>query len=283
MLRKRRCAPGSAINSSYPMNLQAWADFAERQLIAAMIVGHVALTIFFQIPAIRPEFPLVEIIADTLPFTQSVLLIGWGVLGPGRIVFRLFAILGLAALYGLWTLHWGLAETEHLVAVFAAIDLGTLAACLGLVAGRHCIRYCDPLPQPARLQYSLRWLMAMITLYAILLAAGNRLRLYVAPLENVPPWIGWTLLGLTFAAVTLLSAWAVLKADNLWIGGVIALVAAPLCGLLLTLLVSRDDEALPFAGWMEAHAAILCLSLVPLRMSGYRLAAMSQDSPAASE
>ncbi|MBC7852482.1 MAG: hypothetical protein IAF94_03515, partial [Pirellulaceae bacterium] len=223
------------------MKLQAWADFAERQQIAAMIIGHVVLTIIFQIPAIRPEFPLAEILADTLPFTQAVLLIGWGILGPGRIALRLFAILGLAALYGLWTLHWGLAETEHLVAVFAAIELGTLAVCLGLVSQRQCIRYCDPPPQPSRLQYSLRWLMVMITLYAVLLAAGNRLRQYVAPLESVPPWVGWSLLGLAFAAVTLLSAWAVLKAENLWISVVTALVAAPLCGLLLTLLVSRDD------------------------------------------
>lgn len=276
-------APGAELNSSCQMNLQAWADFAERQLVAAMIVGHVALTIFFQIPAIRPEFPLVEIIADTLPFTQSVLLIGWGILGPGRVSLRLFAILGLAAVYGAWTLRSGVAEAEHLVAVFAAIDLGTLAVCLGLVAWRQCICYCDPPPQGARLQYSLRWLMVMITLYAVLLVAGNRLRQFVAPLESVPTRVGWSLLGLAFAAVTLLSVWAVLKAENLWISGVIALVAAPLCGILLTLLVSRDKEVLPFAGWMEAHAAILGLSLVPLRMSGYRLAAASQDSPAASE
>ena len=117
----------------------------------------------------------------------------------------------------------------------------------------------------------------------VLLAAGKQLRQYVAPLESVPLWVGCSLLGLAFAAVTLLTAWAVLKAENLWISGVIALVAAPLCGILLTLLVGRDEEVLPFAGWMEAHAAMLGLSLVPLRMSGYRLAAASQDSPAASE
>lgn len=265
------------------MKLQAWADFAERQFIAAMIAGHVALTILFQIPAIRPEFPSVEIIADTLPFSQSALLIGWGILGPGRITLRLFSILGLAVVYGAWTLHWGLAETERLLAIFVAIEAGILLVCLGLLACKQQIFYCEVPPQATRLQYSLRWLLAMITLYAMLLAAGNRLRQYAAPLETVPPWVACTLLGVTFAAVTLLTAWAVLKADNLWLSGVIALVAAPLLGVLLTLLVGREDEALHFAGWMEAHAAIFGLSLVPLRMSGYRLGYLSQESPSPGE
>lgn len=265
------------------MKLQAWADFAERQFIAAMIVGHMALTILFQMPAIFPKFPAVEIVADTLPFTQSVLLIGWGLLGPGRLSLRLFAILGLAAVYGVWTLRWGLAETENLMAVFAAIELGTVAVCLGLLASRQSLCYCDPPPQPARLQYSLRWLLVMMTVYAILVVAGKGLRQSVVPLESVPAWVGWSLLGLTFAAVTLLTAWAVLKAENPWIGGAIALTAAPLLGMLLTWLVGRDKDMLAFAGWMQAHAAILGLSLVPLRMSGYRLGRAVQDSPAAAE
>lgn len=261
------------------MNLQTWANFWERQLIVAMIFGHLVLTILFQIPAIRPEFPTAEILADTLPFTQSALLIGWGVLGPGKMMVRLFAIPGLAAVYGAWSLHWGEAESGHLLAVFAALELGTLAVCLGLFAWKQRIHYCDLPPPSKRFQYSLRWLLAMITLYAVLLVAGNHLRQFAAPLENVPTWVAWTLLGITFAAVTLLTAWAVLKAENLWTSGVIALVAAPLLGILLTLLLGRDEEALPFAGWMEAHAAIFGLSLVPLRMSGYRLESVSQDSP----
>ncbi|MFN0017220.1 MAG: hypothetical protein ACKVP0_03110 [Pirellulaceae bacterium] len=260
------------------MNLQAWANFAERQLLSAMILGHVVLTILFQMPAIRPEFPAVEIIADTLPFTQSALLIGWGILGPGRIAVRLFSVLGLAAVYGAWTLHWGLAETNDLTAIFVAVEVGILLVCLGLLAGMQQICYCEEPPQAMRLQYSLRCLLAMMTLYAILLAAGNRLRQYAAPLENVPPWVGCTLLGVTFAAVTLLTAWAVLKADNLWLSGVITLVAAPLLGMLLTLLVGRDKEAIHFAGWMEAHAAIFGLSLVPMRLCGYRLKRVYQES-----
>jgi hypothetical protein len=261
------------------MNLQTWANFWERQLIVAMIFGHLVLTILFQIPLIRPEIPTIEIIADTLPFTQSALLIGWAVLGPGRMVVRLFAIPGLVAVYSIWSLHWGEAESGHLLAVFAALELGALAVCLGLFAWKQRIHYCELPPPSTRFQYSLRWLLAMITLYAVLLVAGNRLRQYAARLEIVPSWIAWTLLGITFATVTLLTAWAVLKAENLWTSSVIALVAAPLLGILMTLLVGRDEEALPFAGWMEAHAAVLGLSLVPLRMNGYRLESVNQESP----
>lgn len=252
------------------MNWQSWALFAERQFLASLILLHVIVTAWLQIPLWRPDAVWADVLADTLPFTQSILLVGWGVLGPGRWLIRLLALPLVVAVYGVWTLNWGVAESEHVLRLLGAVVAVVLP--IAVIARMRRLRLAqEPASFAGKWQFSLRWLLGMMALSGVLVWVAQVIREQVNPGVAVPSLLACTLLALAFGLVSVICAWALLRASHPGMGLFVALATAPLIGLVVTVVLRRMGDATICAGWLETHAIVMVLSLAPLRMTGYRL------------
>jgi hypothetical protein len=262
------------------MNWQSWALFAERQFLASLILLHVIVTAWLQIPLWRPDAMWADVLADTLPFTQSILLVIWGVLGPGPWMFRLLAVPLVAAVYGVWTLNWGVAESEHVLRLLGAVIAVVLP--IAAIARMRRLRLAqEPAPAVGKWQFSLRWLLGMMALSGVLVWVAQVIREQVDPGVAVRSLLACTLLALAFGLVSVICAWAILQASHPGMGLIVALTTAPLFGLVVTLVLRRMGDAMICAGWLEMHAVVMVLSLAPLRLTGYRLAPVPKVAVAA--
>jgi hypothetical protein len=277
--------------------LAAITTTAERSLL--VLTAAVVLTVHLG-GILAPDWlvqiiPLGEDLRPLLPAAQLIMLAAWTILGPGPLWMRLPAA---PVLLLLWAMVW------TSLAASVADATGTLPLTAGIAAAIFAlaIRCCgirqaiDASPATAKLrhpQFSIRGLIVLTTLIAAglgilewlrplmrseqdlsrylegLIAARLEGRLFVdmASAASVRQYV----LGAGMAMISATALWCILRPGAMWLRLVVTAIIAPLFGVYLANLTGDREASVSLAIGLTALAAVVGVSVLPLRLSGLRL------------
>jgi hypothetical protein len=235
----------------------------------------------------------------------------WSISLTFGIIFGQVGLVGncAALMHGGWKLRWTffvagflwltglnwilLAGDWQIIAAIAFPLFGTAAFCLRM-RRQHVICYCPKATvEPVRVQFSVRQVIALTLLAAVLLTLrkgpGPR---QLPRLLNVfsdsfhaqgelELWVPLIVYTLHFIPTSAAAAWAALRPARPWIWIMLLLACAPLAGLIPKLL--RYEESAEWYLWpcvTMVQTALVAVTCLVLRWSGYRLARVEEGSGA---
>jgi hypothetical protein len=274
------------------MDYRRWTFWAEWTLVA-VVIGLNGLIFFWPEDALWSSFLLTSLREAEL-LSAILLVVGWAILGPGKLWIRLLVS---PALIGMWFWRsitvmqpWeptrAFAFTYFSAVVFPVVGLR--------VGGFKIVRPLAASQAEPRAQFSLFSLLLAMTAIAGVIGALEALRPTIsapnswqyADMSNLilfPPysvrnaeWVRQLVIVTTVVLASASGALAVLRPGAVWprLAAVIAL--APVAGLYLTHLAGGADgyfvpTAISLGGGLAAVAALCGASVVPLWLMGYRL------------
>jgi hypothetical protein len=276
------------------MNLTRWTRRAEVAVTAAVVVLHLVLMVLPE----RGEFPGLFAVAgrQALALCQPAILLAWAMLGRGRWWWRVpvagLLFLGVALWWSEFPNPMRLENTDAMFLAFCVtcIAIFGLLRCTGMSL-RGLEQHCEP-----RAQFSIRTLLIATTLIAAVIAVLEYLRpaLAEAELQRVTtfgfPGGVITLPNETFTATTLRAIvlgvasaaiaggalLAVLRPGAVWLRAIILAIVLPASAGYLIHLINVSDSSLTqrvaeLAWAFASLAAMTAVSVLPLRLLGYRL------------
>lgn len=253
------------------VNYERWTWWAERSAAALMVLMHLALTAWLFHAEHRAYVPA-GILADSLAVTQFALITLWILFGPGAIGVRFLAIPMLGLIGLIWTVDRYSRESQHFLTLQGTMIILLLIAMIPARIYGLGMRMIGPAaPENAQIRFSIRGLLAITTLAAILLFAAGWVRSRVDAASEIPESWRATLMAIVFALATVLAAWALLRPGNPTIRFAIAAVLVPVLAAAPAYTLRAANLTLPFCTWVSTHAGIVVISLLPLRLMGYRL------------
>jgi hypothetical protein len=277
------------------MDLRRWSQRAEWGLVATVVALHA--TVFFgpEDPS-NPNF-LLTAAHDAQLLSAIVLIVGWVVLGPGRLLVRLLAA---PVLVCLWFLPWNSAMQPREISTGFIGTLFCVAVVLsgGLrVCGLRIARRSASEGPERGAQFSLFALLLATTVIAVAIGLLETLRPRLREVRPGDLWAYPTLLTpslsdraeqvrhMAMAASVGLSAlgglWVVLRPGAIWVRLAATSVLIATGGFYFAHLAGADigltDNSLFWTTGTSlafglASVAVLCgLSVLPLRLMGFRL------------
>jgi hypothetical protein len=275
------------------MNYGRLTRGAEWAVLAAVLMLHAVILAPFSSQA---DVPWLQIAADAQPLAAVVLVLAWAAFGPSRWWLRAAAaplmLIGWAAYFSVSVQQYG-----YLSAGGGPVSFPfsvALAAAVLVVAVRLCglrglpISMGSPEPRP---QFSIRTLLVMTTLVAVAIGCLEMLR----PAELATPadmdfdefaalvlgqsrlqaTIRQYVLAVTVAGCALASLATVLRPGPTVLRLAILGIALPALGFYLTHVAGSSNEfsqrAIELTAALAAPAALVAISVLPLRLMGYRL------------
>jgi hypothetical protein len=274
------------------MDYRRWCWWAEWALVAAVVGLHAVIFLWPENPA-RPNF-VVTAAHDAQLLSAIVLIIGWGVLGPGRLWIRLAAA---PILVGLWFLPWNSAmqpreANDSFVAsvfLFSAVLIGGLRA----VGARIVKRSAASGPERGA-QFSLLGLLLATTAIAGGIGVLEALRptlgglsrsqfvdmsdliLFSPPSVRVAQQARLLVLSASVVLAALGGLWVTLRPGASWLRLAALVGLVPAIGVYLTHLSGAGNAAFAasagsLACGLAMVAGLTSLSVLPLRLLGFRL------------
>jgi len=241
--------------------------------------------------------PLGVDVQPLLPPAQLILLIAWTILGPGRLWVRLVAAPALAVVLAAgWAVGSGGAmELPGNWLVTAGIAAAALALSIRCCGQRLAASRPDSAKAPRHPQFSIRMLIILTTLVAVVLGILESLRPMLRNDQELSMYLERLLasrleagflsgyfsdisirqyvLAAAVAGTSLAALWCVLRPGAMWLRLIVAAVCLPLLGIYLANLSGgARDVSVNLAIGLTTLAAIVGLSVVPLRLAGVRLA-----------
>jgi hypothetical protein len=274
------------------MDYRRWCWWAEWTLVAAVVGLHATIFWWPENPA-RPNF-VVTAAHDAQLLSAIVLIVGWGVLGPGRLRVRLAAA---PILVGLWFLPWNSAmqprqASDSFVAsvfLFSVLLIGGVR-----VLGARIVKRSAAAGPERGAQFSLLGLLIATTaiaggigvLEALRPTLGSLSRDQLVDMSNFAlltppsPRVAQQTRQLVMSASVALAAlggfWAILRPGASWLrlAALVGLILA--IGIYLTHLSGAGDAAFAAsAGSLACGLAMVAglsgLSVLPIRLMGFRL------------
>ena len=276
---------------------------AEILLLTIVVTLHVAG--WFALDYLKQLGTPGSLLAEAFPFASLSLLALWIPLGPGPLFLR-----GAASPLLAWIIDQAANSHGPTDWTLADKLLASVAGCLFLVAIILRICGVRVIPKPPRLddkapQFSVRGLLIVTTLVALCVGGLEAARPWFEPVENRPiisdaeldailagkltkdhfnlnwpEYLGWINLGrprqalmaVVLIANSLLAGWSAMRPGIPWLrfAGVAACVCA--MGLYLGQFTGFDREStLTITVWIATIGLIVGLSVVPLRLMGYRV------------
>lgn len=226
---------------------------------------------------------------EGLLVAQVGLLIAWGSLGPGQWFLRLpLAAMLLYAIFALqlYIMPEGIVSaspfsvnSDALLRYWLIACEAALAGCLlvGLrMAGFHVGRIGESSPigrDEFHPRWSLKTLIALTLLGALLIKVGMVLREYWVAHSNSHTWIAGMLLSVPVSSVILLGFWTVLRPRGVFLR---LLCVAPIAGVLAFLVAAAlgptyADVTTPVLVVLGYEAAVVLIVLGGVRLCGFRL------------
>jgi hypothetical protein len=214
-----------------------------------------------------------------LVFGQTSLVGLWGGLGTRNWLVRLVGV--LVGLIYLGTLYCIGIDAFVVVAVLMVVSAGLTTAGLLAVCRYFGLRIASSgLDKPERkaAQFSIRQLMGLTLVVACFIALAQ----WLVPHFNIGPFLlQLFLVGVSFAVLGLVSAWAILGTKHPKLGILSVLLIAPIFGFGGEALLSDGGEDL--ADWIAAtmtEAVVLIVSLYAIRRGGFRVGRQRKSGPA---
>jgi len=273
------------------MDYRRWATCVECLFAAGMIVAHLAAI------GLAPGLPqdgLSGMLICAVPYCQLVLLLAWAVLGPGPAIWRIWSAPVLLVGGSLaWVWMWqergsGINRMEYPLLVLT----GIVGVCLLVILrlGGLAIRL-NPRDDRSAAQFSIRSLLTLTTLVAVVIAILERLRPMLAaglndsqyytyvilhsdlsPDVTLPQIIRQLVLAISIAGVSWATIWAIMRPGNLWIRLLTTSVVAAALGMYLAHLSSSAAASLfGLANQMVVLMVLVGGSVAPLRLMQFRL------------
>jgi hypothetical protein len=272
------------------MNYRRLSQGTEWAVLAAVVLLHAMILVPF---SSQGDVAWLQIAAEAQPLAAIVLVSAWGVLGPGwrwcrgiAICLLLLFVIGTPSNDGLGpfvpapvplTMPFAIAIAAFLFVIFMRLS-GLRATRSG--KGGH----------ESRPQFSIRSLLVTTTLIAVVIGCLEVLRptvLVVSPeiesdglarwqLENQATTVRQCVLSAAVAACSVAALAVVLRPGIAWLRLGILAVAIPTIGAYLTHLSGESAEsfavrAMEMTTALAAPAILVAITVVPLRLMGYRL------------
>jgi hypothetical protein len=249
--------------------------------LLALAAYHCGLLALVSLPD-TPAFERARLVRDSLIIAQLALIFTWGVCGPGwwwlRYLVCPILAMGPAYLVAAVGREWRAVPKAVAVPVVAPDDVAfeglwlRLAGLLiaGLLAWRMlgyriCFRDGDE-PSPA-IQFSLRSLLAVITLVAAAIAIGPKLRVE-AGMPQVPGSFAYWSVATPLAVAVLSAVWAVMRPGGIMVRLPVLVVWIAGLGCVPSYLAHREEDLAAMAAWTVASCAIIAVSLLAVRSTG---------------
>jgi len=273
------------------------AMHANRTLIPLLIVASLAVDLYVIASLSRQAKWPDEIVALAMGLAagQINLVTLWGVLGHGRLPWRIVGLLAVPIAWGfaifarvpnvlpaytaeaVWGVHF-LTQTVLLASILFLVRLrGALLLPQDFLSTR---------PATRRMQFTLRCLFAWLTSTAVALSLLKATFDQAALKETDFDWSGILGLGLSGVAIGLASAWPVLDARARFSRFVATVVTAvPLIAVVAAIGFLVDDADI-FTGvsvLLFAAGTYSAVAWAVLRTGGYRIAWLSAQSPPSPE
>ena len=240
-------------------------------LLGGMLaVGHLALlwVLYQDLAGLRQTG---QTFFASLLLSQGILLIAWTLLGPARWFVRLPLAAAIASL-PIWFDNW-LAWPEY-------NTLAELALCMmGIVAFPLLLLRCRGLRvahsgllevKPARVQFSILSILLLTTAAAVFLWGFLQVRSRTVDTFELSAVLAYGYLGTALAASSLFAMWAVLRPGRCWWRVLLIAAFAPLAGYLASFGLWRQSDALEIAKLTFGTTACLLISLLVIRLAGFR-------------
>jgi len=274
------------------MDYRRWCWWAEWGLVAAVVGLHAAIFLWPENPA-RPNF-VVTAAHDAQLLSAIVIIIGWGVLGPGHLWIRLAAA---PILIGLWFLPWNSAmqPREANDSFVGTVFLCSVVLIGGLRAvGQRVVNRSAAAGPERGAQFSLLGLLLATTAIAGGIGVLEALRPTLGSLSRsqfvdmsdllqlTPPSarVGEQTRQLVMSASVALAAigglWVTLRPGGSWLRLAALVGLVPAIGVYLTHLSGTGDatfaaSAGSLACGLAMVAGLTSLSVLPLRLMDFRL------------
>ena len=279
------------------MNYRRLSQGAEWGVLVAVLALHAVILAPFSSHA---EVAWLQIAADAQPLAVVVMVLAWGAFGPGRWWLRLAAVplmlLGWVAYFSLSEQRYGyLSAGGGLVSFPVSLALAAAAiVVLVRLGGLRGLAVAPGRPEP-RPQFSIRGLLATTTLVAIVIGCLEMLRpaMLVVPAEtSYDQMVVWLLenqaadrmqstvrqwvLSIAVAAGAVAALATVLRPGPVFLRLAVLVAAIPALASYLTHIAGTSAEefsrqAFELTAALAAPAALVAISLLPLRLMGYRL------------
>jgi len=259
-----------------------------------LVAGH-ALLLVFLAPPDSMASERARLVRDSLLVAQSSLLIGWAILGPGPAWLRIpaSAILTGGVLYALNAVGQEWTAVRSAIGVIATSQsVNSSAVAYGgwwvrfaimLAAGFASLRLlgwsvhvCDDDPKGPPAQFSIRTILILTTLIAVVCWAGPRLQLSASS-GPVPDAFAYWSVAIPLALAAIATHCAVLRAGVAFFRLVLAAVWVIAMGLVPTYLCNRQDDVWQMLGWTAMSSAALAVSLFAVRGTGAYLLRGDED------
>jgi len=272
------------------MNYCRYCQWAEWSLAAIVVGLNVAVFLWRENPS-RPNF-LLSSAHDAQLLSAIVLIVGWIVLGPGRLWIRLAAS---PFLVGLWLLPWNRAmQPRDMPADFLVMLVGASILLVGVlrVAGLRVSRSTDGASDARGSQFSILGLILATTVIGIVIGALEAARPMLQ--AGGASEFGWAspraiqTRGIVMAVAVVFSCmsglFVVLRPGSIWIRltAIVALLPAfalylghlsgasnTYVGLTTTTMLVPTAVNLSYALGMTAVFSALCV--LPQRFAGFRM------------
>jgi hypothetical protein len=220
-------------------------------------------------------------LSGTLPLVQIALIVGWMVFGPGRLPLRLAGVLLLFLIDQAW-----LASSRMYLYFYAdltmAVGCGVLAASVACWLGGWRVidnKFADPNDAPPPLQFSIRTLLTLMTVAAIATLTATAVYRRSESPSNFTTLLRISVLAAGYSLAFLLTARWVLCSGRWWLRVAAAGIMVPSSGALAYFLLRANNSAVWGAYWFTMTALVLALSLLPIRLLGYRFARIPWRKP----
>jgi hypothetical protein len=241
-------------------------------------------------------------LVDVAPFCQLMLMLAWVALGPGPLVARIGGLpvllaVGSACWYWMW--GWGPLSGTNVSNYAVLVRVGAVAA-VGFLATRICgvrVALSGRDSSSASVQFSLRSLLVLTTVIGAVIGLLEWLRPALSDTLELPSDASYAVvvetlgsrqdLRLVVGAIAVTMAglagiWAALRPGTPWLRVVIVCVGAAAVGAYETHLDGGADNdffamAASVAAALGSLALLIGVSVMPLRLLGYRLARYGRE------
>ena len=266
------------------MDYRRWCWWAEWGVVAAVMGLH---GLVFACPdeTASSRFMPMTWAHDAQALAVAALMLGWGILGPGRLAVR---VLGAAVLIPVWffvVMQPRSVPAESVATVFcaAALILAGIRLC-----GFRVARSAEHYGRERGAQFSLLSLMVLITVVGLVVGLLEALRPTldafpdanfgaVAPSERrVAYQVREIVLAMAVALTSVGGLWVVLRPRMMWLRLVAAVAVIPATGVYLSHLSGEVGDgfvamAMNLSIALLAVAGLCGVTVLPLRMMGFRL------------